>query len=302
MSFSPCWGESMTQAFGTDTRNIVTMQRDIAHYTLVRLLPQVDAGEFANIGVLLACPKQGFFEFRLIKRYGRVTRFFEEFSGELFLRVRREVEAELRYLRVQISRSGNGDQTVVLRVLQDLTRPRESMIRYAPLRMLMTDDPEAELKRLVARYVQRNGQGLPQRREEALTRHVNKVLRTQQLAHVFEPDEVGPDAFPVQLPLVYERGGQVLAAIKPLDLTQDEPVKIYEHGDLWVGRLRRLKHLGALPADMLVAVEGPQPDDMRRYQAYADIVRELDELNIEVTQAANNERILGFAQARVAAV
>ncbi len=35
------------------------MQREIAHYTLVRLLPQADSGEFANIGVVLACPQQG---------------------------------------------------------------------------------------------------------------------------------------------------------------------------------------------------------------------------------------------------
>jgi Protein of unknown function (DUF3037) len=277
------------------------MERDIAHYTLVRLLPQVDAGEFANVGVLLACPRQGFFDFRLIKRYGRVTRFFEEFTGELFLRVRREVEAELRHIRTQIGRSGAADQTLVLRVLQDLTKPRESMVRYAPLRMLMTEDPEAELQRLLARYVQRDGEGLRQRREEALTRHVNKVLRTRQLGHVFEPDEVGPEEFPVQLPLVYERDGRILAAIKPLDLTQDEPVKIYEHGDLWVGRLRRLKHLGALPAGMLVPVDGPETSDVRRYQAYAEIVRELGEMNIEVTQAVDNERILAFAQARVAA-
>jgi len=277
------------------------MERDIAHYTLVRLLPQVDAGEFANVGVLLACPKQGYFEFRLIKRYGRVTRFFEEFTGELFLRVRREVEAELRYIRTQIGDNGARDQGLVLRVLQDLTKPRESMVRYAPLRMVMTDDPDAELKRLVARYVQRDGEGLRQRREEVLTRHVNKVLRAQHLAHVFEPDEVGPDEYPVQLPLVYERDGIVLAAIKPLDLTQDEPVKIYEHGGLWVGRLRRLKQLGALPAGMLVPVEGPKPDDLRRHRAFTDIVRDLGEMQIEVTEAANNARILEFAQARVAA-
>ena len=277
------------------------MERNIAHYTLVRLLPQVDAGEFANVGVLLACPKQGYFEFRLIKRYGRVTRFFEEFTGELFLRVRREVEAELRYIRTQIGDSGARDQSLVLRVLQDLTKPRESMVRYAPLRMLMTDDPDAELKRLVARYVQRDGEGMRQRREEVLTRHVNKVLRAQHLAHVFEPDEVGPDEYPVQLPLVYERDGIVLAAIKPLDLTQDEPVKIYEHGGLWVGRLRRLKQLGALPAGMLVPVEGPKPDDLRRHRAFTDIVRDLGEMQIEVTEAANNARILAFAQARVAA-
>lgn len=275
------------------------MERDIAHYTLVRLLPQVDAGEFANIGVVLACPKQGFFEFRLIKRYGRVTRFFDEFTGDLFRRVRREIEAELRHIRTQIGDGGARDQSLVLRVLQDLTKPRESMVRYAPLRMLMTDDPEAELNRLVARYVQRNGEGLRQRREEALTRHVNKVLRAKQLAHVFAPDEVGPDEFPVQLPLVYERDGEVLAAIKPLDLTQDEPVKVYEHGDLWVGRLRRLKNLGALPAGMLVPVEGPTVKGTRLYQAYADIVRELADMGVEVTEAANNAKILEFARARV---
>lgn len=277
------------------------MERDIAHYTLVRLLPQVDAGEFANIGVVLACPKQGFFEFRLIKRYGRVTRFFEEFTGDLFLRVRREIEAELRHIRTQIGDSGARDQNLVLRVLQDLAKPRESMVRYAPLRMLMTDNPEADLNRLVGRYVQRNGEGLPQRREEALTRHVNKILRAKQLAHVFEPDEVGPEEFHVQLPLVYERDGRVLAAIKPLDLTQDEPVKVYEHGDLWVGRLRRLKHLGALPSGMLVPVEGPTATGTRLYQAYADIVRELSDMDIEVTEAANNAKILEFAQASVRA-
>lgn len=277
------------------------MDRHIAHYTLVRLLPQVDAGEFANVGVVLACPKQGYFEFRLIRRYGRVTRFFEEFTGDLFLRVRREVEAELRHIRTHVGPGGACDQALVLQVLQDLTKPRESMVRYSPLRVLTTDDPEAEMNRLVARYVQRNAEGLRQRREEVLTRHVNKVLRTKQLAHAFEPDEVGPDEFPVAMPLVYERDGQVLAAIKPLDLTQDEPVKIYEHGDLWVGRLRRLTQLGALPAGMLVPVEGPKADDPRRYRAYTDIVRELGELNVEVTQAANSARILAFAHENVAA-
>lgn len=148
------------------------MKPDIAHYTLVRLLPQVDAGEFANIGVLLACPKQGFFGFRLIKRYGRVTRFFEEFAGELFVRVRREIEAELRHIRIQISTRGAYDQILIARVLQDLTQPRDSMVRYSSLRLVMTDDAEAELNRLVARYVQRDVDGLRQRREEVLARHV----------------------------------------------------------------------------------------------------------------------------------
>lgn len=101
--------------------------------------------------------------------------------------------------------------------------------------------------------------------------------------------------------MVHERNGQVVAAIKPLDLTQDEPVKIYEHGGLWVQRLRRLKHLHALPAGMLVPVEGPKAEDPRRFRAYTEIVSELRSLDIEVTDAANNARILEFAETNVAA-
>ena len=56
------------------------MARHIAHYTLVRLLPQSDSGEFANMGVVVACPALGFFDFRLITRYRRITQFFEEFN------------------------------------------------------------------------------------------------------------------------------------------------------------------------------------------------------------------------------
>ena len=65
------------------------MARHIAHYTLVRLLPQSDSGEFANMGVVVACPALGFFDFRLITRYRRITQFFEEFNRELFTQVRK---------------------------------------------------------------------------------------------------------------------------------------------------------------------------------------------------------------------
>ena len=91
----------------------------------------------------------------------------------------------------------------------------------------------------------------------------------------------------------------MLAAIKPLDLTQDEPVKLYEHGDLWLGRLRRLKQLGELPAGMLVPAEGHAPDDVRCYRAYTEILSELADLKVEVTEAGKNARILQFAHEHV---
>ena len=277
------------------------MPRVIAHYTLVRLLPHVDAGEFANIGVLFACPTRGYFEFRLIQSYGRVTRFFESFSNELFVRVRSGVEAELNYIRADLGTVKSRDKEVVIRVLQDLTKPRESMFRFSPLRVVLTADPDAEMDRLMARYVQRTAEVLHQRNEELLARHVGQLLKTSQWGALFGPGQIGPPEFPVQLPLVHTRDAQVLAAIKPLDLTQLEPGKIYEHGDLWIGRLRRLKQLGALPARMLVPVNGPQVGDPPRHRAYVAIVDELRAIGVEVTQATDHARILEFVQESVAA-
>ena len=145
------------------------MNRHVANYTLVRLLPQADAGEFANIGVVLACPDRKFFDFRLIKRYTRVTQFFEEFARPLFPKVRSEVQAELDYLKQRVL-AGQAGPGGMMAVMTELARPREAMIRYAPLRTVLTDDPAADLERLLARFVARDGQEV-QRSEEHTNRH-----------------------------------------------------------------------------------------------------------------------------------
>ena len=112
------------------------MARHIAHYTLVRLLPQSDSGEFANMGVVVACPALGFFDFRLITRYRRITQFFEEFNRELFTQVRREVEAGVA----------------------------------------MTEDPRQLLDQVFARYVQRSSAETRSRREDTMVRLVREAL------------------------------------------------------------------------------------------------------------------------------
>jgi hypothetical protein len=272
------------------------MNRHAAHYTLVRLLPQADAGEFANIGVVLGCPGRGFFGFRLIKRYMRVTRFFEEFAGELFPRVRREVQAELQHIKDRLDAVRPDTAPMMTTVMNELARPREAMVRYAPLRTLMTDDPEADIDRLFALYVQREGTELQQRREELLARAVRGVLTRSKLGAAFTLDEIGDDDFHVRFPFVHERDGRAVAAIKPLDLAQDEPQKIYDHGDLWTQRLARLRRMGLLPQGLLIPADRPPQNDLRRAKAFMDIERELTGLGALVTQAAAADEIVTFAR------
>ena len=278
------------------------MNRHAAHYTLVGLLPQADAGEFANIGVVLACPAARFFNFRLIKRYVRVTRFFEEFAGKLFPQVRREVGAELAYLKQRVDDAGALPQSVMMSVMCDLARPRENMIRYAPLRTLMTDARARDLERLYERYVQRDGIDVQQRREELQARAVRGVLTRSNLGGVFVPEELGDEDFHVKFPFVHEVDGAAVAAIKPLDLAQDEPQKIYDHGGLWVQRFARLRRMRALPAGVLVPVERPPESDARRTKAYGELETELRALGVAVVPQRDAKAIVDFARRFAAGV
>ena len=281
------------------------MARHIAHYTLVRLLPQSDSGEFANMGVVVACPALGFFDFRLITRYRRITQFFEEFNRGLFTQVRREVEAELAHLRDHLHQrqfaSGCREEALALRLVQDLVQPRETMIRYAPLRVAMTEDPRQLLDQVFARYVQRSSEETKSRREDTMLRLVREALQQdRRLNALFRADEVGTPDYQVPFPLVHRQDGQTLAAIKPLDLTQPDPKQIYEHGGRWADRLRRLKRLGAMPDHgVLVTTEAPPPEDERRHLAYRDIVGELRELSVQVSGVEQAGQILAFARDRI---
>ncbi len=273
------------------------MNRLFAHYTLIRLLPQADAGEFANIGVVMACPDTGFFGFRLARRQRRVTQFFEEITRELLTRLRKELTAELHHIGEIMATTRS--RTQMLHVMQDLAKPRETLVRYAPLRTLVTEDPVADLDRLFMRYIQRDLSVAPQPYEQQLTRLVRRTLAGEKLAEAFVPDDVGTDEFHVHLPLVYERDGQTIAAIKPLDLTQDEPTKIYTHGDVWLGHIRRLERMHLRPEGLLIAAEGPDVADDKRHRAYRDIVDELAQMQVTVVDRTDAPGIIKFARTYV---
>jgi Protein of unknown function (DUF3037) len=271
------------------------MNRHVAHYTLARLLPQADAGEFANIGVVLACPERRFFDFRLIKRYARVTQFFEEFARPLFPKVRQEVQAELDYLKQRVL-DGQAGAGGMMAVMTELVRPREAMIRYAPLRTLLTDDPAADLERLLARFVTRDGQEVQQRRELLMNQQIRKTLADVKLAETFKEGELGDDAFHVKLPFVNLRDGVAWAVIKPIDLAQDEPQKIYDHGDVWTQRLKRLQRLKQIGGGLLVPTQRPPTDDARRTKACKEIEAALRELGAEVTAGDDAAPVIAFAR------
>ncbi len=273
------------------------MKRLFAHYTLIRLLPQADAGEFANIGVVLACPETGYLGFRLMGKKKRVTHFFEEITPEFLTKLLKELTTELNH--IQRMAATQYARAELAQVLQDLAKPRETLVRYAPLRALMTDDPAVDLEKLFERYVQRDLNIVPEYHEQVLVRLVKRTLATEKLANAFLANDVGTDDFHVRLPFVHEREGLTIAAIKPLDLTQDEPTKIYTHGDIWLGNIRRLRAMHLQPQGLLIAAEGPNANDAKRFLAYSEIVDELRSMDVTVVDRQDAQGIVQFAKTYV---
>lgn len=266
------------------------MNRHVAHYTLVRLLPQSDAGEFVNIGIVLVCPALRRFDFQLLTSAQRVTHFFQEFNAALFRQVRTDLEDELRFLQTRIA-EGVLEPAAVL---TELCRPREALIRYAAPRTLFINTPEEALARLVARFIQRDADEVERRREELLARQVRQTLTGLHLNTAFTEHKVGTEQFQVRLPFVHQRNGEPRAAIKPLDLTQDAPQKIYEHGAPWI---QRLKWLGkATPLPLLIPTRRPPVDDTQRQQACREVEADLQALTgVEVVSVDDAAPIIAFA-------
>lgn len=63
------------------------MKNLACRYAIVHFLPYTETSEFANVGVVLACPATGYFGFRLeTRRYTRFTHFFRDLDKRVYLR------------------------------------------------------------------------------------------------------------------------------------------------------------------------------------------------------------------------
>lgn len=110
------------------------MTRIACQYAIVRFLPCIETGEFANVGILLWAPKNRYLGFKLLrKKHARITQFFEELDRGMYLRTMANLDAELRrvrgMLKGQIAEFGDNDREYGFHkgLFQELIRPRKPL-------------------------------------------------------------------------------------------------------------------------------------------------------------------------------
>jgi hypothetical protein len=125
-------------------------------YSFVRFLPYPETGEFANVGVLLACPSTGFFGSKLISHpaTNRVLAFFESLDEKILRSALTDLDKELaRIGKIVAELYPAQGSALITRFFAEVVRPRESLLRFSAAGAVMSADPKATLDELYIRLV-----------------------------------------------------------------------------------------------------------------------------------------------------
>lgn len=265
-------------------------------YAVVQFAPYRETGEFANAGVVLVCPDTGFFDFKLhTRRTKRITDFFDELPRSFYLRAVKAIEDELRRVAgLAALAPGHGRAELLRQVFDNLIHPREALVRFGPTRAVMTADPATELTRQFELCVER-AFATPEYVEKAMEKRIKHLLDALQLPAPFVPQRVGDEGFYANFPLVQQQGEAPTKIIKPFRLNQDEHLDIYEHGDAWLQKIRRLRSRNHLPPDVLFAIKAPPTNDAKRHAAFTEVCDDLRRLDVQTVDDAAEHAIESFA-------
>ncbi|QDQ27893.1 DUF3037 domain-containing protein [Chitinimonas arctica] len=273
------------------------MTKLACRYAIVQFLPYAETGEFANVGIVLACPQSGYFGFKLQdRRYSRITRFFDELDGRVYTDSIKLLAGELKRIGAILVTHQLPDAKLIREMFSHLVHPREAILRFGQPRALLVEEPEAALQKLFARYVERDFV-TPEYVEQRIERRIHTLLKGLALERPFKPHRIGDDAYSAKFPFVQFDDVHAIKIIKPFNLSQAEPQLIYEHGDAWLQKLRRLRARKLLPDQVLFAVEPPPERSGERFKAYSDIVDELRSGHVSVLVSACEQELLDFVNA-----
>lgn len=272
------------------------------HYAIVRFMPFVETGEFANVGVMLYAPGARYFGFKLqVQRHARVTNFFEQLDGKVFRSVMSAFREEMERTSQLFKRLGTDhrfealDRSAADALWSELLKPKGSTLQVSEARIVLAHNAAQQVDALFEYYVERNFV-TREYQEKLLERGVKEWLRAAQLLTQFVPARVGNDEYHAQFPFVAMEGTAAVKVIKPLNLGYPDASRIIDHGGQWLVRVNALKKRELLPSRVLFAVDGPS-DQSARGRAAREVTQALMDTGVTVAAYREQQQLIEFARA-----
>ena len=278
------------------------MNQIACQYAIIRFAPFIETGEFANIGIIMMSPKHRYYGFQLeIKRHGRITRFFDDIDSSVYRRTVYNLKDELERVADLLKPHGfdkrlkHNDVDYSTELFNEITRTRETIIRFSEVRTILTSDPKIQLKELFSYYVERNFI-TKEYKETLLEKNIRQLLYKANIGDRFVKEKIGDDAYHVSFPFVEQKNDRT-KVIKPLHLGHEESTNIYNHGGQWVFKINQLRKKRLLKTkNILFALSGPKTSNHNSYEAYTYIKNSLLDTGVEVISYENHKQdIIKFA-------
>jgi hypothetical protein len=279
------------------------MMKHACRYAIIRFMPYVETGEFANVGIVLVSPTARFFGYRMLDRVRRVTAFFDELDPNIFRKARKTYLDEMLRIGTSIENAfydaSNGPSANYVKfAFSELVKPRQAIMYADAERVILTDDPAEKLADLFDHYVGRVF-ATKAYQEREVEKGIQRILKAAELTSLFKQQVlIGDDTYRARLPFVrLDEQGQAVRAIKPLFLAHDDPSRLYDHGWDWLGKVRKLRRDGKLTGEVMFAVRRPDEAFGARASAFADVTQDLArEDYIQVVPETDERNILTFAR------
>ncbi len=278
------------------------MKKIACQYSIVRFMPFVETGEFANVGIVMMSSHERYFGFKLMTRkYGRVSKFFEEIESNVLRQSMVDLRNELERVENLLKSHGfdkrykSNDEQFASGLFSEILRTRETIVRFSAPSVVLTEEPKGELKNLYSRYIERHFV-TKEYRERVLEGRIKELLARKHIIDRYVQDKIGNDLYHVTFPFVEKIDGKPVRIIKPLNIAEGEPSRIIERGGQWGFRVHELRRRDLLPNNVLFAVDDPPLlSNINNNEAYSEALDLLRKTGVDVLELGKEQKILEFA-------
>lgn len=265
-------------------------------YAVVRFMPFAETREFANVGIVVIAPKLGLYDFKLApKSFNRVTNFFDDLDGVIYKHAIESFEPELQRIRNHLVHHHVQGKSLV-EYFKEITRTRESVLHFGDIGTMLTDNISTVVDVLYDRLIGRKFTESKEYKEQQMIR----VLKSQLTAKLpsgirYTKQNIKAGIFDISVPLA-TRINEHYRIIKPMAFEQKTVLLAMEHGETWVGRLKKLIDSDVVQADKaLVAFEKPIKREQEFMNVYEDVVGAVKHLGAMTEEYNNTSSIIQFA-------
>jgi len=280
----------------------------IYDFATIGFRPFTETQEFVTIGVIAldTAAKQFGFLIQNKRKTKRILAMFPKVGRNLFIDARNALEKELTSITNAVNTQGVGANVPLFPVFREkedglfaaITSPREGLFCYPVKGRRMAENMDDLLGALKARFIDQDGLTAQQAGEQQMARNLKNILRNAKLLPAYKQNvKIGPEEFQVTFAFAHLiEAGRAERALRPLNFDLTTSTEIYNHGDEWIQKMKRLKRLNYRPDRCLIAVRSPKDEAEHRGQAFREVMNELNQNDFQCVGEDDPAKILDFAR------